>query len=495
MKAKLIIMFILVTMFVFSSADVKVLSSSRKKRDSKNVSVYKQSDTQKQTKENNNVFVWDEPIHYLDHDVFIRNGKTLVIKPGTKVIATGNYGIFIKEGGLLKAIGKKGKEITFTADYNINQQFGEYLYTTKYETWKGIHFYSVPTGSFNHLNYCNFTNCITSAEMQSHDKVNSLLEVNNLSSVLLENCTFNYCSYLSDESSMVIADNARLTFRNSIFLNNEAAFRSTNSVIKFENCSFSDNFNINFNFDSGRTQFIDCNFMFCENLHFLSNSQNFFLLNRCHICESNSLKGFLSVKNCNDFRIAESNIQLSSENASISVYNSESTLKRSLFRSDQPDILVLDSSNQSNVLILNSEFESKKKGIIKLGSNINFYTFNSVFPATPQAVVFKENSSGSSITAMRNLYSKSGLTGKIPYRMKFDLSDNLHYTSKLEKEQKNPSDQLKYRMSEKDALLFSRGMRWFEDENVKFYNTKQDRNTVPDIGRKRIKLIPFIIKL
>ena len=154
------------------------------------------------------VIVWsigDSPV-YLNSNITIAEGETLVIEPGVQVICkTYNWRINIYGG--LEAKGTPDKRISFSGTYDIaNQWYGIYLYSDN-----------------NILECCNFSNSVYGVWAQGSGQV-------------LTDCIFKQCNlgtYLKGENNRIEG----CLYKDLIFLG-VSLWGSGNTVngSRFENC-------------------------------------------------------------------------------------------------------------------------------------------------------------------------------------------------------------------------------------------------------------------
>lgn len=384
--------------------------------------------------------VWSNVKHYMNHDIFIDNGETLIIEPGTHVYVTGDYGIYIKQGGLLKARGNRDNPIIFAADYDKDGKTGEYVSNEKYEKWSGITIYSgIMKGKYNHLSYCYFNNGIDPREYLAEsgdvldeesqyfitrDTESNLIKVTGLTSLLLENCIFRNCNYKEDD--LIKGRDCRMTFRDCEFRNCTGNFDFYNTILKLERTDFIDNSQITMNLASGETYFSNTNFLYCDILRFDSTRQRKLSIQESSFLNSGSDNYLIEADNCQDMAISNSIFEDIKGIELLKVADTRLKIDRSLF--SDPDIgsvISIDNYELNSILIVNCELEKCRNSLLKMGSNIELYIFNSILNTLgTETIIFDAESSGCSLTAQNCVIDSSVAKSNDFYRMPTDLANN-----------------------------------------------------------------------
>ncbi len=154
----------------------------------------------------NETWTASESPYYIDSNIYIPDGCSLVIEPGVEVIFNGFYKIWVK--GSIQAIGTEEDSITFTA-------------ANTSEGWLGIKFIGNTSADSSYLQYC----IVEYALPQT------------------------YARYVHSEAAISVYDYHKLVFSNSAVRYNNgyvAVVYLSNSAIKLLNNTFSNNTNYSF---------------------------------------------------------------------------------------------------------------------------------------------------------------------------------------------------------------------------------------------------------
>ncbi|MCK4357911.1 MAG: hypothetical protein KAW92_04085, partial [Candidatus Cloacimonetes bacterium] len=170
--------------------------------------------------------VWDAETIYIYDDVFINDGVTLTIDPGTTVMFQGYYKLDVQ--GRILAVGTGTDSIKFTADPSVN--------------WQGIRFDSTPTTNDSTMfEYCLFENGI--GPWTHNDKKGGSIYAGSFSKISINHCSFS--NNYADLGGALSFYNSSPVITNSYFSGNSAqyggAYYGSGSSASFLYCTFENN--------------------------------------------------------------------------------------------------------------------------------------------------------------------------------------------------------------------------------------------------------------
>lgn len=174
--------------------------------------------------------VWEAEYVIAVGDVWIEEGATLVVMPGTNIEFRGHYGINI-EGSLL-AVGTADSTIVFTVSEN-HKSVG----------WRGLRFYNAaPVNDASLLMYCEFEHAKAIGSFP--DNCGGALYAYATSKLDVEYCYFhNNEAY---DGGAIFIDGANVNLRHNVISHNQASYGGgvslyKNAESKLENNTITDN--------------------------------------------------------------------------------------------------------------------------------------------------------------------------------------------------------------------------------------------------------------
>ncbi len=146
--------------------------------------------------------IWDTTIVKVKGDIFIANGQTLQVFPGTKVEFLGHYKIDVQ--GRILALGDSAEPVIFTP--------------AQHETgWKGIRFINTsPANDSSIVSYCTLEYALNHGPSELNG---GAVYVTNFSKLRISNCLVRN-NHAQSGGGIMIADGSNIDVRNCIIKNN-----------------------------------------------------------------------------------------------------------------------------------------------------------------------------------------------------------------------------------------------------------------------------------
>jgi hypothetical protein len=158
---------------------------------------------------------WEADTIRVNCDITIQSLAKLTIKPGTVILFTGHYGIFVD--GTIESIGTSNDKIQFIRTDTL----GFWDSTTTNGGWNGINFNSVLAVNDSSI----FSNTIfkyaKAAGATANDKIGAAMLIYNSPKVSIRNCLFSN-NFAYDHGGALYIESSNIDFKNNIIANNTA---------------------------------------------------------------------------------------------------------------------------------------------------------------------------------------------------------------------------------------------------------------------------------
>ncbi len=427
--------------------------------------------------EEGNFVTWSEEIHYLERNIYLKGSETLRISPGTKVIATGNYGITVEANATIEALGTYETPIEFAVDYDYDGNFGESLNGQSLEYWQGIKFQK----GGDKENPSIFFNCLffRSWAEQNPDKspdqqtTNSLFRIEGDCEVIFENCRFEENNYFGQD--FITAKYSDIEIRGCHFQKNNAGIRLENSILNMSNITCLNNTNIGFALYKVETKIEYCNFTNNRKFHLLARQKHVLRIDNCTFTDNDNdqdpLISINDLKQCflentilNDNKtlaVECNNTDLYMEHCLISGYTMSSALK---FNSEYGKTV----AKIINCNIIDNSYQDES--VLQIGNDIILIVINSIFKEnqTPEIRIIP-STGGSSFYALNSVISQQTSLQNEFYRMKAEWQEII-----------NPIDIADCQ----DSRLRDRGWQQYISGETEIFSLTPDKyiGKAPDIG-------------
>jgi Right handed beta helix region len=363
--------------------------------------------------ETRNVITWGSVIHYLEKNIYIKKGEVLSILPGTKVIATGNYGIIVKPGGIIEASGSFEKPVIFAVDYDNDGNYGESSRGTSLEYWQGFKFEAKGDNSNRSVfRYCNFTQAMaktSSSKTSTPAKIQKLFDVQGDCNILLENCNFSGNNYYGKD--YIYIKHSIVEIRDCNFSNNNASLRFENSTLLIENTDFSNNQSFAINLYRVNTNIKGCNFLNNQNFNLLIREKNTITIENSNFQGNDSpVKPLFSI---NDLPKATFNGVVITDNSGLAMECNDTNMKMQRCQitshSNSPALYFNSQKGNKRVSLINCNIMNNlaDNSLCKIGNNIEMFIINSIVSENnlPEFSI-APNSKDNSLTVINSVISR-----------------------------------------------------------------------------------------